>query len=179
MSFPTKIAAPTALTLLQSYMQTDVTGQTIDIVGLDITPYKAFLLLINYLEGHAAGSSEINLYFNEDYTDSHYYSQRIHAYGTSTVTGLGSEEARLQLIGFRRARMLLEVGINPEGHAQCQASIGSLVNFVVGITRRTGVEMVCIAKKDATVENITSIRITGTYADSIGIGTTIDVYGLS
>lgn len=166
------------LRLIKSYTQTGAAGQNIDLADLDVNAYKLFTVIVNYIEGHLGGST-LALYFNGDYVAANYYNQSTFAIDAAAYSFLHANTAQLTTLTTltTRIRMILHIGRDVTGYAHCRGILDFLLTYAVGILRRAGLGDVTIVKMNAPVANITAIRIAGTSVDSIGVGTTVEVYG--
>ena len=165
--------------LIKSFTQTGAAGQNIDLTGLDLNAYRLVTLIINYVEGNLGGST-LNLYFNGDYVAANYYNQSTFAVDAAAYSFLRGNTAQLTTLTTltTRIRMRLDIGRDVTGYAHCRGTLGFLWTYAVGVLRRAGVGDVCVVKMNAPVANITSIRIAGSGANSVGVGSTAELYGL-
>jgi hypothetical protein len=149
----------------------EVTGSattTIDFTGLDMNAHGGrYNIEVSFIEG-ASLVTAINLYVNNDTTDTNYYVQQISVNDT-TVTG-----SRTNLPSMVQSAADNEVLANAyiglaNGYPHVLVSYASGAASAVLLIDR-------VIKKTGTVSNITQLTFTATQTDGLGVGTTIKIY---
>ena len=153
--------------VLADVVVTTATTQ-VDITGLNIARNKELMLSMTLIGN--SSYVDVQLLINANYTVTNYYSQELYANGTG-VSGERSNTAKLFYVAT--------AGNSSHGVAYIQlGNTGYLQGLGMGI-RQMGTAPTInykAVKSNFTSTTITSIRISGTEASSLGVGTRIRLY---
>jgi len=131
--------------------------------------YSAFLIIFK-LKNDTTSGADIHLYFNEDYTDAHYYSQRNYA---SNTTIAGARSNAPVIAGMNNTDDVC-------GHIWIFKNVAGYGCAVSQSTNRNGANIILdnygTSKSDATLSSITDIRIKG--GQNFETGSVAYLYGL-
>lgn len=174
MTFPTKSAAAAAgLKLIASYIVEGAAKQNIDFAGLDINKHKFYEIHIKKASV-IADTHTLFIYINQDYTNTNYRTEHITASGGSLAPRQSNDSEFLSTFGDGRSSItVIKVMRDPTGYARAMATSFLNIGTILDIRIEN------IMKYNATVTNITDIRIASNKADALGVGTIIEIYGVA
>ena len=129
-----------------------------------------FYKLLFVVKNAGASTCKYALYVNGDTTDTNYYSQRFEAYGTSTVIERYNNNYFCQGIASgERAMATATITKDPDGYFRWTSQAGQASGSSIHIQLWAGV-------KNATITNITSIRVAASVPNGIGAGSKLILY---
>lgn len=143
----------------------------VDFTGLDINTDKFYYLALS-LKNATITEALINLYVEADYTDGHYYSQVITANDT-TLAGARYNIPHLStLAASGNTFVTVFICRDPDGYLRYNTVTATYAGSSVRFSLYSG------NKSDATIANITQIRVAADVASSLAIGSVLRLYAL-
>lgn len=159
-----------AMTNLGTATVTGSAATTLAISGLDLSAYKAFL--VTFALDNATGSSgALSLFYNSDTTATNYQRQRISATSTTVAGGRSNDPALDNLVANETNTGYAWISNDRDGKPRAWVFSSSAAPASVALIMQS------IVWNSAT--NITGITISSSVANSLAIGSTFTVFGVS
>jgi len=142
---------------------------SIDFSGLDLDAAKAYMITVR-ITNTATGAAGLNMFFNDDTTQAHYYEQSIYASGAVVASYRGNDASVAYLDPGNENTAVITIA----------RGVGKVKSCVKGSNR----EQAAIETNDyincwVTEANVTRITFTASAANTIGIGSRIMIFKVS
>lgn len=158
------------LTLLEDIIVSGSAVTQIDITGLNLVKGEEYELVVT-INGNNASGNILLMMFNGNYTEANYYTQWLTANGSTAPSGARFNNPYIAIANNRNTTLAkMKIKVTNNGYVVVQASnetsiVGSGITLNEHFMTTT-----------FTVTNITSIRLIGSLASMIGIGSRFILY---
>jgi len=143
----------------------DVDKTEVEFTGLDIKAHK-FYLLVAVIKNPTTSDSRMDIYVEGDEVATNYYAQLIYAGGTSISASRSNAPNLGWVVAGDRTLYVCHIELDPDGYFRFSSLANRKTGGSVDVEQRYG----C---KTAPITNLTTLKVKGTIANSIGKGSKI------